>query len=207
MCYYLRQRKVNELKNLPDIKEHNLIKRLRKQLAEVLDVQNSLRFAYALFGPGEDVLQSDWDSLIDLTHTFSELVEALCDTLSDPENIPSTISLHYYQFAVEMYQMYDQVRGLTSLMVIYRASNKSPSRQDLKHRKEIYFRLKAFTCGSNDSLQRASHILDEAYFPDQQDLDSHEIDAEEEILCEDGDDSISQIDQGYNHVLVLHRRK
>lgn len=194
---------------MSDVKPHNLIKQLRRQLTEILDVQNSLRFAYILFSPGEDVLQSDWVNIINLILKFSELIEALCDgdLLNDLEKIPTTILRSYYHFAVELYQMYEQVRGLTSLMIIYRTSNELSSRQGLKQRKEIYFKLKTFAYSSNEILQRASNILDEAYFPDPQGFDSLKTDVEEEVHCGVEDGSILRVDQHYNPILVLHHRK
>ncbi len=153
----------------------NFFKQARKYLRIMQDMHEELKKIQKMFNGMKDPCQYHCDVAIKTLTTLQEPIQASCNLLCQSSNFPLVISFHWYQLVITLRYISGQGQDLEDLLTSYRSHCHLFSKQVLRQREEIYFRLKALSCSSYDYLQKSIHLLDEAQFLVRQTSFSHAL--------------------------------
>jgi hypothetical protein len=156
----------------------NFFRQVRKHVKKVQDMHEELKKIQKMFNGIKDPCQYHCDIAIQTLTALQEPIEASCNLLCQSSNFPLAISFHWYQLVIALRYISGQGQDLEKLLTTYRSNCHLFSKRVLRQREEIYFRLKALSCSSQDYLQKSIHLLDEAQFLVQRTSNAHALEEE-----------------------------
>lgn len=147
---------------------YNFLKQAKKYQTDIIAVRKSLLYIHNLnLLSNEDNVQSEQcDNSISSTLTMREYVQLFCRLLDESASMPPDIAPLYYELMVAIHHVDEELRKLTSLLIIFRSICRSTSKQAMSQRQKIFTRLEIYMESCDDILNRITHLLDEVHIPE-----------------------------------------
>src|SRR5216110_798328 len=136
----------NSREELPE----NFFKQAREHLRKVQDMHGDLTNVQKMFNGMKDIGPYHRDLAIKTLGVLQGLIKALCNLLSQCSNFPIEISLQWYQLLISLRYISGLEQDLEKLLTSHSRQCHFFSKQVLKQREDIYFRLKELTSNCSD---------------------------------------------------------
>lgn len=117
---------------------------LAAQGYELINIQQLFQQTYELFNAEDEIWPDQCNQAIANLHTASQPIQGVLELLNDSLELPPGTSPLSYELMGKLYQLNEQMRTLTSLITSLRPLCQTKSKQAIKMKENIIYRLETF---------------------------------------------------------------
>lgn len=150
--------------DLPRLKLDDFLELAREHQSGIVSALRSVARVYELFSQKEDIWSDQCTYATTLLSTVSRPVKELSKLLETTDQLPIAVVTIRHRLLLTLQNVDEQVHLLSRLISAFATICQTPSRQMIKQRQEILWKVEKLLQNGEDILQQIDILFDQARF-------------------------------------------